>query len=167
MLCDGCDVAVHQMCYGVAAIPDGEWLCRPCRSGFRPASGADADARQLAMPPCIFCPCRGGALTPTTDGRWAHGLCTLWIPEAGYVDHALLEPVGSVNVRGVRGGIEGVPRRRFELRCSLCSSRRGAIVQCEAAGCTVAFHPMCAAVCGLHLKVEAAPVGPRKVQMVC
>lgn len=30
ILCDNCDFAVHQMCYGVREIPDGEWLCNSC-----------------------------------------------------------------------------------------------------------------------------------------
>jgi hypothetical protein len=30
--CDGvgCHVAVHQGCYGIATIPNGQWFCRPC-----------------------------------------------------------------------------------------------------------------------------------------
>ncbi|GAB0136833.1 hypothetical protein EsDP_00005121 [Epichloe bromicola] len=30
ILCDNCDFAVHQQCYDVAEIPEGEWLCKSC-----------------------------------------------------------------------------------------------------------------------------------------
>lgn len=30
ILCENCDYAVHQQCYGVEEIPEGDWLCKGC-----------------------------------------------------------------------------------------------------------------------------------------
>jgi hypothetical protein len=53
LLCDGqsCSVAVHQGCYGLSSIPEGDWLCDGCVAGLDPCEHH-----------CILCPAVGGAL---------------------------------------------------------------------------------------------------------
>lgn len=39
LLCDGCDFSVHQKCYGVPVVPEGDWYCKECM----PTSEADIE----------------------------------------------------------------------------------------------------------------------------
>ncbi|KAG7107359.1 NuA3 HAT complex component NTO1 like protein [Verticillium longisporum] len=65
VFCDGCDLAVHQECYGVPFIPEGQWLCRKCQLIGR------------GIPTCIFCPTTDGAFKQTNSSKWAHLLMIL------------------------------------------------------------------------------------------
>lgn len=129
VICDGCDVAVHQECYGVVHIPEGPWLCRRCYIG-----GANSGATK-----CSLCPWTGGALKQTTDPRrpWAHLLCARYLPahEAPVLNAAFQEPVD----------IWAVDPGRWALTCQYCKApKTGAPTQCAVKSCHVAFHPMCA-----------------------
>lgn len=94
VFCDGCNLAVHQDCYGVPYIPEGQWLCRKCTvSPENPVS-------------CLFCPNEGGAFKQTTTGHWSHLLCAIWIPELSVGNSVYMEPVE---------GVEMVPKSRWKL----------------------------------------------------
>ncbi|KAI9930121.1 hypothetical protein ASPWEDRAFT_56799 [Aspergillus wentii DTO 134E9] len=134
VFCDGCDLAVHQECYGVPFIPEGQWLCRKCQLIGRGSVN------------CIFCPNTEGAFKQTTTSKWSHLLCAIWIPEVSIGNPSLMEPITD---------IEKVPKSRWKLHCYICRQRMGSSIQCSNKNCFVAFHVTCARRAQLYLKMKS------------
>lgn len=124
---DGCNVAVHQACYGIVAVPAGSWFCKRCESQERAARAR-----------CELCPSKHGAFKRTDTGAWAHVVCALYIPEVRFGNVTTMEPIM----------IERLPRDRFGKNCYICKEQGkesarsdfGACMQCNKSNCTTYFH---------------------------
>ena len=133
LFCDKCDIAVHQLCYGIRKIPEGDWICRSCSS-------------RGAAKTCFLCTERGGALKPTVDGRWAHLFCAQWIPELFIQNVDSMEPINAAHL---------LPDRT-NLTCVICREHgAGACIQCAYGNCSVPFHPMCALKAGVRMEIRS------------
>lgn len=124
LFCEKCNIAVHQMCYGVGEVPEGDWYCAPCARGLT-----------MEHTRCALCKFDGGALKPTKDGKqWAHVACVNWVPGPTFDDDDTLNAVE---------GLDAVDHQRYSLLCVSCKARGGACIQCDVRTCSVAFHPLC------------------------
>ncbi|KAL7410428.1 PHD-zinc-finger like domain-containing protein [Mrakia frigida] len=126
IFCDGggCNVAVHQECYGVQVVPEGKWFCQKCKLSPRdPVT-------------CVLCRRSIGAFKQTTNqGEWAHVLCASYIPGVSFGDYSKLEPVK---------GVDKCVKERQKMRCSICHEKGGAPIQCAEKKCCKPFHVSCA-----------------------
>ena len=133
VFCDGCNMCVHQACYGIEKIPQGNWLCAPCQFGG-----------SSFKPECVLCPNMGGAMKATKNFRnWAHVNCALWIPETGFGNPDRMEPIVNLNQ---------ILAARWQLVCGLCKEKRGCCLQCSEKRCHSAFHVTCAYKHGLEMQ---------------
>ncbi|KAJ8010807.1 hypothetical protein DPEC_G00078970 [Dallia pectoralis] len=151
--CDGhgCNVAVHQACYGIVHVPTGPWFCRKCESQERAARvvGGSQGFRSFDGPPrkrCELCPHKDGALKRTDNGGWAHVVCALYIPEVEFANVSTMEPIV----------LQSVPHDRYHKTCYICEDQgreskaaTGACMTCNKHGCRQAFHVTCAQFAGL------------------
>ena len=136
VFCDGCNMCVHQACYGIERIPQGNWLCAACQFGG-----------SSFKPECVLCPSGGGAMKATKNFRnWAHVSCALWIPETGFGNPDRMEPI--VNLSQILAA-------RWQLVCGLCKEKRGCCLQCSEKRCHAAFHVTCAYKHGLEMQTIA------------
>ncbi|KAL6055014.1 Protein Jade-1 [Balamuthia mandrillaris] len=155
VFCDGCDMAVHQACYGVPTLPSGAWYCDKC-----------AIVGKKASVTCCLCGGTGGALKPTKrakaeehskkeegkehqegevgDKDWVHVVCALWTPGVTWDDPETLHGPN----------FDGIDKRRFNLTCTICREKTGACIQCKHKNCCTSFHPMCGRRHGLFVEIK-------------
>lgn len=105
---------LHRSLRGLAAvkIPEDEWVCDRC------AASASSER-------CALCPVRYGVMKRTTDWKWAHLSCALWIPEVFFRGADGREPIDYLQI----------PAHRWGNKCCHCGETHGAVMTCANAGC--------------------------------
>ena len=172
LYCDRCNLTVHRICYGLQSVPDGDWFCSWCQhqrdrakqAKRRSATSITASSTALtfASPspspdpsyPCALCTHRGGALKPTTDGRWAHILCAMLVPRARLKDVSRMEPVAGLE--------EALAAQRQHGRvCTVCNIDYGCCASCSHKQCNTVFHPHCGWLSGFYYQADVQGIDIR------
>ena len=136
---------VHQSCYGVAFIPDGDWLCDSCQLKAHPDTATNP-ALLTCFNTCLLCPHTDGAFKPTAAGDgWVHAACAIWTPETGFADAEKVDRVI---------GLETIDRNRWRLVCDVCGQRAGTCVQCLGAACRWSCHVLCGWKAGYRMEMQ-------------
>ncbi|KAK4362484.1 hypothetical protein RND71_017725 [Anisodus tanguticus] len=134
IICNRCQIAVHQECYGAKGVRDfASWVCRACET-------PQVDRE------CCLCPVKGGALKPTDiDPFWVHVTCAWFRPEIAFVNHEKMEPAI---------GLFAIPPKSFYQACSICQQTHGSCIQC--CKCATSYHTMCAFRAGYYMEMNCS-----------
>ncbi|KAK6528733.1 hypothetical protein TWF694_003973 [Orbilia ellipsospora] len=95
-------------------------------------------------PVCVLCPNNPSheELLETVEGKKAHRLCAMYIPETYFST----EP--ETNEEKV-SNVDSIPAARMQLKCYFCRTKGGACFQCSEKKCVRAYHATCAAAAGV------------------
>ncbi|KAL6557137.1 hypothetical protein OROMI_017487 [Orobanche minor] len=134
IICNRCQIAVHQECYGVRSSQDfALWVCRACET-------------PEIKKECCLCPVKGGALKPTEiDALWVHVTCAWFQPEVAFLNAETMEPAV---------GLLKVPPNSFTKACVLCKQIHGSCMQC--CKCATYFHATCASRAGYCMELHCS-----------
>ncbi|KAL3613494.1 hypothetical protein CASFOL_042639 [Castilleja foliolosa] len=134
IICNRCQIAVHQECYGVRNTQDlSLWVCRACET-------------PEVKRECCLCPVKGGALKPTDiDDLWVHVTCAWFRPEVAFLDPEKMEPAV---------GLLKIPPTSFAKACVICTQVHGSCMQC--CKCATYFHGTCASRAGYCMELHCS-----------
>ncbi|KAF4324325.1 hypothetical protein BBO99_00001911 [Phytophthora kernoviae] len=156
VICELCGVAVHQTCYRLVALPEGDWYCHPCKQ-YMEVQDVGKNLIPTHELECEACNTKAGAFAPSVDGGWVHVACSMFLPELYMQDKHASRFQGRLDDLQVVCGVEKLRARR-RLRCCFCkkSNDKGACAQCAVGKCTVAYHALCALRHGIKIRASLA-----------
>ena len=131
IICDLCEGAVHQDCYGselARYLPDGVWYCSRCKYLIENHLNYKAIK-------CIFCPEFKGIIKQinTCEKLWGHINCVLNMPKVTFLDGKDREIVS----------LDEFYKNKTENNCGLCGISYGGCIKCESKCCDKYFHASC------------------------
>lgn len=119
IICQGCNISVHEECYGVVDSPSGRWLCRKCIYHFEEGE-------------CVFCNKKEGILKKTEDNKWCHVICALLHPNLSFCNSNIRDPIEILD-----------DLVQIEGNCKLCNQKSSYLVKCSYEDCDEFYHPSC------------------------
>ncbi|KXH38002.1 JmjC domain-containing protein [Colletotrichum simmondsii] len=145
---------------GLPSPPGSNGIVKSARKRKRAAGDKEGRAKTKrirlkvktrAEPTCCLCPSDipGAEVLPTDDGRKAHRMCALYLPET-YID--------TVDDKEVIANVANINKERLDLKCLYCRSKKGACFQCSQKKCARAYHATCAAAAGVFVEEAEVPV---------
>lgn len=117
VVCQGCEICVHENCYGIQDLSDF-WLCRRCI--YR------EDSRE-----CSFCISPNGVFKQTSDNKWGHVLCVMFNRSLSFGHPLTKEPID-------------VSSYTKESGCLFCDEVGGTVICCSYFACSKKYHVPCA-----------------------
>ncbi|KAJ0300436.1 hypothetical protein COL516b_008366 [Colletotrichum fioriniae] len=145
---------------GLPSPPGSNGIVKSARKRKRAAGDKQGKAKTKrirlkvktrAEPTCCLCPSDipGAEVLSTDDGRKAHRMCALYLPET-YID--------TVDDKEVIANVANINKERLDLKCLYCRSKKGACFQCSQKKCARAYHATCAAAAGVFVEEAEVPV---------
>ena len=138
VICEKCNVSVHQSCYGHGLLenfPQDAWYCERCIELMKQEqqNQGSCDPKQFM---CLLCSDLKGIIVKTNIG-WVHLTCVNWMPEIWFTDEALKNHISGE-----------ITKERTNLVCSYCKGKNkkkvGCCIQCDYKDCPTSFHVRCA-----------------------
>ncbi|KRX62267.1 Protein Jade-1 [Trichinella sp. T9] len=134
VVCRNCENAVHQACYGIVSLPEGNWTCNRCI--YMQRTGV--------MPSCVLCPTETGLMKSDASGTtWLHMSCALWIPGINFGNNETMESITGVE-KALKKMSSLTKKNKKQMCCSICNSSFGAFIKCQNKRCSARFHVTCA-----------------------
>ncbi len=151
VFCEGCNMAVHQSCYGIKNIPDGDWFCDSCVLSCKPTC-VICRKKDGAFKVCLGA--RSAAGVSQSDGgwsqssregkQWVHVLCALWHPEVSFESLAIMREADLSNAEF------------FSKKSCVFCNQNGYLLPCPGK-CRQLYHPMCAWLGGWFIEHSVTP----------